>query len=119
MASQTGLQHLRVEAEEVRARLQKGEQITLLDARGERAREEGPEIPGAIRVDSENFQVDASWPPGRFTVVIDAGHHEATAARVAQQLQEDAGFTDVHVLRGGIDAWQGTGSSSERPPKKG
>src|SRR5262249_38327270 len=89
-----------------RARLETGEPTTVLDVRGQTAWEGSPvKIPGAQRADSENVQIDPGWPRDRFTVVYSADLHDATSAMVAQHLAEQ-GFTDVHVLRGGFEAWE-------------
>src|SRR5947209_20499056 len=102
MSNQIGAEHLRITAEDLRARLESGEPVTILDARGEKAWETSPvKIPGAIRVDEEDFHIDPSWPRNRFTVVYSADLHDATSAMVAGQLV-DQGFSDVHVLRGGF-----------------
>jgi rhodanese-related sulfurtransferase len=61
--------NLRVNAEDLRARLEAGEPATILDARGQRAYEaSGEKIPGAIRVDEENlYQVAVIHYRQRFT----------------------------------------------------
>jgi len=106
MASQIGAENLRITAEDLKARLQSGEPVTVLDARGERAYQQSPSrVRGAVRVDEENFRADPSWPRDRFTVVYSADLHDATSAMVAQNLIEE-GFLDVHVLRGGFQAWE-------------
>jgi len=113
MPSQIGAEHLRVDAADLQQRLESGEPATVLDARGERAWDESTSrVVGAIRVDEENFQPDPSWPRDRFTVVYSADLHDATSAMVALRLVEE-GFTDVHVLRGGFEAWRTSGGPVE------
>ncbi len=63
-------QSLRINAEELRTRLESGEAATLLDARGHRDWEVSPDkIRGAIHIDPTHFHVDPSWPNDRLTVV--------------------------------------------------
>lgn len=61
---------LRIGADEVKARLQAGAPVTMLDVRNDKAWEANPiKIPEAIRVRPADWHVDASWPKGRLTVV--------------------------------------------------
>jgi len=61
---------LRIGADEVKARLQPGVPVTMLDARNDKAWESTPvKIPGAIRIRPANWHIDASWPKGQLTVV--------------------------------------------------
>jgi len=112
-ASQIGAEPLRISAAELRSRLEAGETLTILDARGEKAWETSQNrIPGSIRVDSEDFEVDPAWPSDRFTVVYSADLHDATSAMVAQQLLEQ-GFEEVHVLSHGWEGWEKAGGPVE------
>jgi hypothetical protein len=60
----------RIGAEELRTRLESGETVTLLDARGHKDWEASPDkIRGAIRVHAAPFPIDPSWPRDQLTVV--------------------------------------------------
>ena len=62
-------------------------------------------IPGAITVDPKNMRVDLlAIEPGQAVVVYCACPNEYSAAAVAKVLINH-GFTRVHPLLGGIDAW--------------
>lgn len=63
-------QSLRIGAEELRTRLESGEAVTLLDARGQKDWDASPDkIQGAHRVQAGQFQIDPSWPRDQLTVV--------------------------------------------------
>ncbi len=63
-------QSLRISAEELRTRLESGEAVTLLDARGHMDWEASPDkIRGAIRIHPTDFHIDPSWPNDQLTVV--------------------------------------------------
>jgi hypothetical protein len=60
----------RMSAEEVVARLEAGEPVTVLDARSPQAWGESRlKVRGAIRIDRDCLRIDASWPKDRLTVV--------------------------------------------------
>jgi hypothetical protein len=60
---------LRISAQDLRARLDSGTPVTVLDVRSQKAWENSNEkLPGAVRVAPEQFQVNASWPKDRLTV---------------------------------------------------
>ena len=61
---------LLIGAEEVKARLQGGVPMTVLDARNARAWESSPiKVQGAIRISPAGWHIDPSWPKERLTVV--------------------------------------------------
>jgi len=67
---ETVAEGLRIGVDEVKARLQSGVPVTMLDVRNDKAWEANPVIiPGAIRVPPPDWRVDASWPKDRLTVV--------------------------------------------------
>jgi len=104
--TQIGVEDLRIDADDLKARLESGESTLVLDARGQTAWQSSPwKVRGAVRVDEENFKVDPAWSPDQFTLVYSADLHDATSGMVARQLLEN-GFREVHVLRGGFEAWQ-------------
>jgi hypothetical protein len=60
----------RMSAEEVAARLEEGEPVTVLDARSPQAWGESRlKVRGAIRIDRDHLALDPSWPKDRLTVV--------------------------------------------------
>ena len=102
-----GLEATRVTAEEVIARLDRGEQIAFVDARREEEwRRAEQKLPGAIRFapDGEDETLPLI-PPNRSVVTYCTCAHEASAAKVAELLIA-RGYEDVHPLHGGLDAWR-------------
>ncbi len=67
--SSTIVESVRISPEDVKARMEAGEDMTVLDVRGRKAWEtSGQRIRGDIRVDPEHFRVDPAWPKNRLTV---------------------------------------------------
>lgn len=67
---ETAAEGLRIGVDEVKARLQPGEPVTMLDVRNDKAWKETPvKIPGAFRIRPSDWHIDASWPKGQLTVV--------------------------------------------------
>lgn len=65
----TAVENVRINADDLKARLEAGEPVTILDVRGTRPWEESDiKIRSAIRVDPYQFRVDPSWPKDRLTV---------------------------------------------------
>jgi hypothetical protein len=63
-------EELRIGAEQVRARIQSGVPITMLDVRNDKPWGATPiKIAGAIRVRPADWHIDPSWPKDRPTVV--------------------------------------------------
>ena len=61
---------LRISPEDLKARLQAGTPVTILDVRNPKAWESSNvKIRGARRVEAEKFRVDPSWPKNQLTVV--------------------------------------------------
>jgi hypothetical protein len=61
---------LRIGVDEVKARLQSGEPITILDVRNDPDWEATPvKIAGAIRIRPADWHIDATWPKGQLAVV--------------------------------------------------
>jgi hypothetical protein len=61
---------LRIGVDEVKARLQSGVPVTILDVRNDKAWEATPvKIPGACRIRAADWLIDPSWPKGQLTVV--------------------------------------------------
>jgi hypothetical protein len=65
-----GAQPYRISAEEVAARLEAGQPITVLDARSRQAwTDSGLRVRDDIRVDRNHLRIEPSWPKDRLTVV--------------------------------------------------
>jgi rhodanese-related sulfurtransferase len=67
-------------------------------------------IPGALPLEEARFSeqlgpIVAAWKPGQRIVVYCSSVSCSASKTLAQQLR-DAGFTDVHHLHGGWEAWQ-------------
>jgi len=63
-------QSLRIDAQELRTRLESGEAATLLDVRNDKPWETSPiKMAGAIRVRPADWHINSSWPKDRLTVV--------------------------------------------------
>jgi rhodanese-related sulfurtransferase len=70
MSTQTQAQVPRIGAADLQARLDSGEQATLIDARAPRAyKASDRRIRGAVRIDPGDFHIDESWPRDQLTVV--------------------------------------------------
>ena len=109
-----GLDATRVTAEEVFARLDRGEPIAFVDARREQEwRRSNEQLPNAVRLapDGEDETLPLI-PPGRSVVTYCTCPHEASAAKVAELLMA-RGYDDVHPLHGGMNAWRQAGGSLE------
>jgi rhodanese-related sulfurtransferase len=63
-------QPIRISAEEVAARMDAGQPVTVLDARSPQAwRESRLKVRGDVRIDRDRLHIDPSWPKDRLTVV--------------------------------------------------
>jgi rhodanese-related sulfurtransferase len=72
-------------------------------------------VPGAIWLDESTFSESlgalvAAWTPGMRIVVYCDSSACSLSRELAQRLRE-AGFTDVHYLHGGWEAWSQTAAS--------
>ena len=113
-SSPGGLTAPRVTADELLARLDRGEPITFVDARREEEwRRSSEKLAGAVRLapDGEDESLPMI-PPGRAVVTYCTCPHEASAARVAELLMA-RGYDDVHPLYGGMEAWREAGGAME------
>jgi hypothetical protein len=60
---------LRIEPRDLKARVDSGQQVTILDARAAQASDAAAEkIAGDIRVSPDEFRIDPAWPKDRLTV---------------------------------------------------
>ena len=88
-----------------------GDKVLWVDARS-RAKFERKHIPGALLLNEDEWEtlvgpfLDA-WDPDKEVVVYcDGGGCEASRA-VAARMHEELKIGNVHVLKGGWNAWQG------------
>jgi membrane protein DedA with SNARE-associated domain/rhodanese-related sulfurtransferase len=102
------LRMARISVDELRQKLDAGEDLVILDLRSSAALQEDPlVIRGAIHLtmdDLEKHQYEL--PRDRDIIVYCSCPNEVSSARVALRLQRK-GFTRVRPLLGGIDAWRG------------
>ncbi len=86
---------------------------TVIDVRSRITQSLTGRIPGAITVDLNNLKVELlPIKPEQAVIVYCACPNEYTAAKVAKVLIQH-GFTRVHPLLGGIDAWIAAGHPVE------
>lgn len=100
----------RVTIDEVKARMDRGEEFTFVDARNSDAWAEAKmKLPGAIRVPADEVEQHLSEIAHDRTVITYCTcPHEASSAEVAQKLVEQ-GYKNVHPLFIGFEAWQNAG----------
>ena|SRR5688572_17006931 len=100
----------RVTIDEVKARMDRGEEFTFVDARNPKAWEEADtKLPAALRVPDEGAEQHFSEVSHERTVITYCTcPHEASAASVAQKLSA-SGYKNVHPLFGGLEAWEKAG----------
>ena len=112
------LEATRVTAEEVMARMKRGEPIVFVDARTEDVWQSSSEkLPRALRLSAERMAQGDTFPmvpTDRGIVTYCTCEHEASSAQLARILAS-RGYTDVHPLYGGFDAWRRAGG--ELSPK--
>jgi rhodanese-related sulfurtransferase len=108
------LEATRVTGDEVMARLGRGEPIVFVDARRDEEWDDAREkLPGAVRLGPDDVARDDTLPIlpiHRSIVTYCTCPHEASSAKVARILA-DRGYTDVHPLHGGLDAWRRAGGA--------
>ena len=100
----------RVTVDEVKERMERGEQFAFVDTRNPKAWSEAEtKLPGAIRVPAEGTEEHISEiPRDRAVITYCTCPYEASSARVAQELIGH-GFKNVHPLFGGVEAWEKAG----------
>jgi rhodanese-related sulfurtransferase len=107
-----GLEATRVTADEVLARLERGEPLVFVDARKEEEWDKSGEmLPGAVRLAPEVRDEQETLPlipQNRGVITYCTCPHEESSARVADFLIA-RGWTDVHPLYGGLEAWRRAG----------
>ncbi len=113
LLAQTRAETKEISVEELRALLDSGTPVTLLDVREVEEAAEG-RIPGAIVLPRGwlESKVEAVAPLGtRLVVYCQSGARSALAARSLAEL----GYTQVQSLAGGFGRWSDAGFPSERP----
>jgi membrane protein DedA with SNARE-associated domain/rhodanese-related sulfurtransferase len=105
----------RITPEELKAKLDAGRKITIVDLHGSQNSMRGHQsIPGAVCMDPhrlrhhDNFIRRTPIPLDREIVLYCSAPHELTSARVALQLRR-WGFERVRPLAGGLRAWHERG----------
>lgn len=91
-----------------------GAPVLWVDAR-DAASFDRDHAPGAVRLDEDTFSdslggLVAAWSPGMRIVVYCDTHTCSRSRELAQRLR-DAGFSDVHYLHGGWEAWSRANAS--------
>jgi membrane protein DedA with SNARE-associated domain/rhodanese-related sulfurtransferase len=100
----------RITADELKQRLEAGEQLVVVDLRNAREFQQSPQtIPGAMRLaPSEIVRRHAEIPADRDVVLYCTCPDEASSAQVALQLMRH-GIQRVRPLAGGLAAWSEKG----------
>jgi rhodanese-related sulfurtransferase len=100
----------RVTIDEIKARMDRGEEFTFLDARNPEAwAEADTKLPGALRVPANEVEQHLSEISHERTVITYCTcPHEASSAEVAQKLAGH-GYRNVHPLFIGFEAWKKAG----------
>jgi len=105
----------RITPEELKKKLDAGEQVVIFDLHGRRDGRRGHQgIPGAVCVDPhrlgqrDNPKKQPPIPRDREVVVYCTTQHELTSARAALELRR-RGFERVRPLAGGLRAWHQLG----------
>jgi membrane protein DedA with SNARE-associated domain/rhodanese-related sulfurtransferase len=101
------LRMARITVDELREKLDAGEDLVILDLRSSAALQEDPlVIRGAIHVNMDDFEKrQYELPRDRDIIVYCSCPNEVSSAKLALRLQRK-GFTRVRPLLGGIDAWR-------------
>ena len=102
-----GLKVARISVDELKRRLDAGDAVSVFDLRHPlEARLFPHTIPGAQRFARDDLgRHIATMPPTQEVVVFCNCPHEIASARIAVSLAE-RGFTNVHPLDGGLNAWE-------------
>jgi len=100
----------RVTIDEIKERMDRGEQFTFIDARNSEAWAEAEtKLPGALRITADELEQHLSEISHERTVITYCTcPHEASSAEVAQKLAA-RGFRNVHPLFIGFEAWEKAG----------
>jgi rhodanese-related sulfurtransferase len=103
-----------MEVDELYALIAEGKPPVLFDIRSREKRKLDPfVIPGTQFADERQLnEIVAKYSPEQKLVIYCSCPNEISAAWMAKQLNE-AGFSDVLPLRGGLDAWRDAGRQLE------
>jgi rhodanese-related sulfurtransferase len=104
----------RITAEQVKARMDKGQKVVFVDTRVDI-----PDvmIAGAVQVPEPRVGAwSRSVPKSSFVVIYCTCAAEATAAREVLALQK-LGFKSAFALRDGLGAWQSLDLPTQQPPR--
>jgi membrane protein DedA with SNARE-associated domain/rhodanese-related sulfurtransferase len=107
----------RISVEDLKLKIDRGEELTIVDLRGSVDFEADPEwIPGAFRMDSRELKEKTDrLPRGREVILYCTCPNEATSASVALLLRKK-GIKHIRPLKGGLDAWRERGYPLETSP---
>lgn len=104
----------RITVDELHDMMQRDRVTRIIDVRSPISQALTGRIPGAVTVDVSKFRVDLlSIAPEGEVIIYCACPNEYTAAKLAKILLQH-GFTHVHPLLGGIDAWIAAGHPVEK-----
>ena len=105
----------RISVQELKALIDDGEEVVVVDLRHALDFEADPEkIPGAFRMDSEELESKSDQLPRDHDVVLYCTcPNEATSAKTALLLRKQ-GIRKIRPLQGGLDAWRQSGYPVER-----
>lgn len=113
----------RITPEDLKLKLDAGEDILILDVRHALDFETDPQIiPNAVRIPSELLDSHPKVPSGREVVVYCSCPNEASSAQIALRLRQ-RGITRVRPLAGGLNAWRDHGypveaGGAQKPEKR-
>jgi membrane protein DedA with SNARE-associated domain/rhodanese-related sulfurtransferase len=108
------LERSRISASELKERMERGEQIAIVDLRGDLSYHgDGIKVAGAIWIPPDDFEERFSEIPSGCPVVMYCNcPNEVTSARMARLLVEK-GYHEVWPLLGGLDGWVALGYPTE------
>jgi membrane protein DedA with SNARE-associated domain/rhodanese-related sulfurtransferase len=97
----------RITVEELKAKIDKGEDMVIVDLRHSLDFEADPEtIPGAFRMDAKELrEKNDRLPHDRQIILYCTCPNEATSAQLAILLRKQ-GIQQIRPLQGGLDAWR-------------
>ena len=107
----------RIEVDELASLVKAGKTPVLFDIRSHEKRKLDPFIiPGSQFADERQLdEIVATYPHDQKLVIYCSCPNEISAAWMAKQLNE-AGFSDVLPLRGGMEAWRDSGKPVDSLP---
>jgi membrane protein DedA with SNARE-associated domain/rhodanese-related sulfurtransferase len=100
----------RITVEELKEKMDEGEQVMIVDLRHHLDFDADPEtIPGAFRIDAKELEEkNDHLPRDREVILYCTCPNEATSARLALLLRRQ-GIKHIRPLQGGLDAWREQG----------